>query len=519
MSEIKGPKSHLPFDLLFKNCNDIIFATDGKDVLYASEKLYNLSVKKKIAVSYSIENFLTDLSLPTFNELIHEINSSSDTKNLCYISINKQQYEIKYSLIPQEENPYYIFTLKPFVNEHNFAKELDKHFSEVFPFVLLEIDLQGKVLKFNHQLHKHFYYSEEDISTGLYLEQMLTPGSRPIIISMLKNFSKFENDQRIELKFKKKFGESFPGQLYYKPIIEKKQMVGLSCLILNISENKQIEYKYKRNQQRLRKVLDLVPHMIFLKDINGNILIANKACAEFYNTTAKQLVYSKISDFHRSKAEFEEILAEDREVISKKAKSYQKTVLRTDLNNNPHIFESTKIPYTEPQTKEVHSLGILVDITEKKRVEKEIEETKEKYRLLVERGTDGILIIQTQKIVFANNQAASIFGQPLNDVINQPLERFIKKSHLKRAIANYTKNAQNKNLSNYYEVKISKNKSEYTYVEATISTINYEGKKSRLVFIRDITNRKLAEKKSERDKNMLKQAQKIANLGSWEWDV
>ncbi|MDF1550954.1 MAG: response regulator, partial [Bacteroidales bacterium] len=52
-----------------------------------------------------------------------------------------------------------------------------------------------------------------------------------------------------------------------------------------------------------------------------------------------------------------------------------------------------------------------------------------------------------------------------------------------------------------------------------LNTINYESKKSRLVFIRDITKRKIAEKRSERDKNMLEQAQKIASLGSWEWDI
>ncbi|NJO87576.1 MAG: PAS domain S-box protein [Chloroflexia bacterium] len=192
------------------------------------------------------------------------------------------------------------------------------------------------------------------------------------------------------LNFKKKDGESFPGYLYYQPIVKNKQLLGLNCLVLDVSENKQIEYKYKRNQQRLRKVLDLVPHMIFLKDGNGNILLANKACADFYNTTTKQLVYSNIADFHKSKSECEEILKEDREVISNKTELFVKSVVRTDLSQNIHSFEATKVAFTEPKSKKTHSLGILVDVTEKKRVEREIEETKEKYRLLVERGTDGI---------------------------------------------------------------------------------------------------------------------------------
>ncbi|NJO87575.1 MAG: PAS domain-containing protein [Chloroflexia bacterium] len=86
------------------------------------------------------------------------------------------------------------------------------------------------------------------------------------------------------------------------------------------------------------------------------------------------------------------------------------------------------------------------------------------------------MIIQTQTIVFANNQAASILGKPLEDIINQPLRRFIKRNHLKRVIEKYTKDTKNKNLENYYEVKILKPDGEESYAEAKIATVNYEGK-------------------------------------------
>lgn len=152
-------------------------------------------------------------------------------------------------------------------------------------------------------------------------------------------------------------------------------------------------------------------------------------------------------------------------------------------------------------------------------IEQEIEETKEKYRLLVERGTDGILILQAETIVFANNQAASLFGRPIKDFVNKPLNHFIRRNHLKKIIDNYAKDVQNKEIDNYYEIKIYRPQGNNAYAEAKISTINIKGKKSRIVFIRDITKRKIAEKKSERDNNILKQAQRIAQLGSWEWDI
>jgi PAS domain S-box-containing protein len=516
MSENRGSKISLPFDLLFKNSNDKVFVTNGNQVLYANEKFINhLELKKEIVFPSDLKSFFGHKDYTGIIKLTNNEYFNSKHDESCQLNIFDKIYDVKYSTIPAKNEQLFLFTI---IDKK--AKQTTQEIStEIFPFIFFEIDLSGKIKSYNHHFTRQLLYADKDILDGLYLKKILSSGSKPTAESLLKNFDEFKDHEYIELKFKKNNGESFPGYLYYQPITKSQQITGLNCLVLDISANKQIEYKYKRNQQRLRKVLDLVPHMIFLKDENGNILLANKACADFYNTTTKQLVYSNISDFHKSKAECSEIIAEDREVIRTKSEKFVKTVVRTDLGLKKHSYEATKIPFTEPKSKKTHSLGILVDVTEKKHAEQEIEEAKEKYRLLVERGTDGILIVQTQTIVFANNQAASIFGQPIEDIINQPLRRFVKRNHLKKAIEKYTKDAKNKNLDNYYEVKISKPEGDETYAEAKVATVNYEGKKSRLVFIRDITKRKQAEKKSERDKNMLNQAQKIAKLGSWYWDV
>ncbi len=516
MSEIKADRNSLPFDLLYKNSNDKVFVANDKEVLYANEKLINyIELQKEVNFPSDFESFFGHNYFSGIIEGIDNKHIKNDQEELYNLNIFDRIYNANCTIIPSNNEQLYLFT----IIDKKVKQTSNELSTEIFPFIFFEIDLDGQIRSHNHHLTKQLLYSDGDISKGLYLKKILSSGSKPIAESLLKNFEEFKDHEYIELKFKKKDGESFPGYLYYQPVTKNEQITGLNCLILDISENKQIEYKYKRNQQRLRKVLDLVPHMIFLKDANGNILLANKACADFYNTTTKQLVYSNISDFHKSKAECEEIIKEDREVISNKTEQFIKSVVRTDLSLNKRSYETTKVPFTETKNKKTYSLGILVDVTDKKRVEREIEEAKEKYRLLVERGTDGIMIIQTQTIVFANNQAASIFGQPLEDIINHPLRKFVKRSYLKKAIEKYTKDAKNKNLENYYEVKISKPDGEETYAEAKIATVNYEGKKSRLVFIRDITKRKQAEKKSERDKNMLNQAQKIAKLGSWYWDV
>ncbi len=277
--------------------------------------------------------------------------------------------------------------------------------------------------------------------------------------------------------------------------------------------------KYLKNQKRLRKILDLVPHMIFLKDKNGKILMANQACADFYNTTAKKLVYSNIKEYHTQKKELEKILEADKFVIENKQNIEFEELVLTDYSGNKKIFKTTKIPFTDPLNYETGALGISIDITEQKQVEKQKQEMQEKYRLIVERGNDGIIILQNDIIVYSNKQAAKIFGQPMQNFVQKNIADFIGRSELNRLTQNYFNSRTNKEEDLPLETGFVKPDGTICYVELKISTFSLKSEKSRFIFIRDITRRKLVEQLHQRDKHILEQAQKIAKLGSWELNL
>jgi len=286
-----------------------------------------------------------------------------------------------------------------------------------------------------------------------------------------------------------------------------------------VKKNKLPEQKYIQNQQRLRQILDLVPHMIFLKDYDGKFLMANQACADFYNIDTKELVYTNINTLHTNKDELERILLNDRNVINNKQRIELEDTILTDSKGNKKNYKTTKIPFTDPLTKETGSLGISLDITDQKLAEKSKNSAKEKYRLLVERGSDGIIILQNEKIVFSNNQAARIFGADQKEFLDKNITDFIGQSEYEEVTARYLQSIKNKEIDSFYESRFFKPNGDVSYIEIKISTINLNSEKSRFIFIRDITKRKLAEQLRERDKNMLEQAQKISKLGSWELNM
>ncbi len=509
----------LPFHLIFDQLDEGIILVKEGIVVYCNKRVSTIldyDWNKEIPL---LLNLFPEEKFEKFsNNIINYKPGNTELFKFNHPDL-KGNLEIKVSSFEFDQINYTSLVIKELAKAPIIKDLRIEYFSELIPFILLETNKDGQILAFNNQFEKQLNYSKNDLKDCFTIDTLVENTRKPLIEELYKNVNKVTSKRKIEIQLKQKSGEILHTEMYYQTKMENSSFDGYIFLFNDVTQNKQIESKYYNNQQRLRTVLDLVPHMIFLKDKDGNILLANKASADFYKTTTKDLVYSNISKFHKNIPEYNRIKSEDDEVISLKIKKEWKNSILTDNDSKTHVFKITKVPFIEPESQQVHSLGISVDITQQVQDQIEMHEAKEKFRLLVERGSDGILIMQENKIVYANRQTARIFGYQLEEFLKIPLNSLINRNRFKKVVDAYLQDSQNKDFGDHYEMKIQKPNDGFAYVEAKVSIINYQGIKSRLIFLRDVTKRKLAEKSSERNKNMLEQAQRIAKLGSWEWNV
>jgi len=131
------------------------------------------------------------------------------------------------------------------------------------------------------------------------------------------------------------------------------------------------EEAVQKSRDQLRQVIDLVPHMIFAKDWDGQFLLANQAVAEAYGTTVEALSCASHSDLHKDEKELKQMLEDDREVMqAEKPKSIPSEIF-TDAHGQKRILQTVKIPYTTSGVGEGQRamLGIAIDITERVRID------------------------------------------------------------------------------------------------------------------------------------------------------
>ncbi|MEO6740873.1 MAG: ATP-binding protein [Chthoniobacteraceae bacterium] len=141
----------------------------------------------------------------------------------------------------------------------------------------------------------------------------------------------------------------------------------------DITEKKRAEDALRASEERLRMVMDLVPHFIFAKDTDGRFLFVNRALAEAFGKTPEELVGRCDSDLTADATQVERFRGDDREVIETGVPKLTPDEPHTDASGRLRFLQTTKMPFPLPGTGTPGVLGVAVDITERKRAEEELQ--------------------------------------------------------------------------------------------------------------------------------------------------
>ena len=142
--------------------------------------------------------------------------------------------------------------------------------------------------------------------------------------------------------------------------------------------------------------------------------------------------------------------------------------------------------------------GIFRDITERKRVEEELREEEEKYSTLVESSLTGIYIDQDERVVFANNTFAEIYGYPKDELIGMETWKLVHPED--RALTNdmRARRLKGEDVPIEYEARGLTRLGKTIWIKRRNSRIEYQGKPSILGNIVDITEQKGAEEELQK---------------------
>ncbi|MDP6909450.1 MAG: PAS domain S-box protein, partial [Flavobacteriales bacterium] len=138
-------------------------------------------------------------------------------------------------------------------------------------------------------------------------------------------------------------------------------------------------------------------------------------------------------------------------------------------------------------------------------MEKALKESEERFRRLSEASFEGVAIHEKGKILDASNKFAEMFGYKQSEVIGKTAKDFIAPEHLNSVL----EKIEARDGKPYLSLALRKDGSTFP-IEIQGKQALYHGKEARITSVRDITERKEAEKKLDQKTKLMQLLQEIA---------
>lgn len=241
----------------------------------------------------------------------------------------------------------------------------------------------------------------------------------------------------------------------------------------------------KESEERYRTLFAGTPNPILVKDMEGNYIDGNDAALAFLECTREEFLAMNV------KNTLPPYLDEDWYANLRKIWEIGGTVERDYyVWGKIKVLELTLTPLQVRGRKIVFGIGR--DVTEKKKAEKELRESEEKYRLLVENANEAIVVVQDSIVKYVNDRTFEIMLHSREEFLSRPFIEFIHPDDKQMVMGYYTAWASHEKVPSLYPFRFIDKDGAIKWAEMRSTTFKWEGKPAVLVLMTDITERQRA---------------------------
>jgi PAS domain S-box-containing protein len=195
-------------------------------------------------------------------------------------------------------------------------------------------------------------------------------------------------------------------QIHAHPLIAAR-VVGALLVLVKVALVADTEAEFTASAERLREVIDALPEGM-LVHVNHRIVLANKVAATLHGMSSPQEMIGR-SDLEFAPSAAREALLRYGELVLQGQRQ------ELDVEQRAPSGEMMWIQATGTRTTVANQPAVLVtlrDITQRKRIEMQLRESEERYRLLMESMPDAVLVYRDRLVVYANAATATMLGLP-----------------------------------------------------------------------------------------------------------
>jgi len=275
---------------------------------------------------------------------------------------------------------------------------------------------------------------------------------------------------------------------------EHGEAVMVGGVSLDVTDQKRTERALLEAEQKYRGIFENVGEGIFQSTPDGRYVVANPALARMFGYESPEELIRSCNDISKQvyvdatrREEFKRLIESNDVVRDFEAEVYRKDRRTFWMSVNARAVRDLggNISYYE---------GTSQDITERKKAEKALRESEERYRELFENAKDVIYVHNMSGIYTSVNRAAEeLSGYPRNEIIGRPFWDFVAREYVKQTREYLCQKLDEVGETNY-EIEIITKSGKRVPVEVSSRFIYEDGVPIGVQgTARDITERKRAQ--------------------------
>jgi PAS domain S-box-containing protein len=256
-------------------------------------------------------------------------------------------------------------------------------FLKTAPERIIHIDLKGTILYINHAETRPV----KDI-IGMDINQFIMPDERPRLRKIIDSMIETGKDKTYETYYDSPDGKKYFFDCIASPVKENGKVVEVLIIVADITERRKAEEALKESEAKFRTLAEKSPNMIFII-VKGRIVYVNKRYEEIMGLSKKEYYSPNFDMFKR--------LSPDS--LKQAKKSFHKHLKGEEIPPYEYSFFtqngekieaiiSTKLIQYEG---EMATLGVITDITERKKAEFALQKAHDALEQRVEERTNELV--------------------------------------------------------------------------------------------------------------------------------
>jgi PAS domain S-box-containing protein len=357
------------------------------------------------------------------------------------------------------------------------------------------LDKNGNFVTVNHKAEELTGFKREDF-IGKSFRKIIPLRSLPKAIEGFASVIRGK-EIKLELELKTAANRTVLVEVTSRPLVIRGKTVGTLGIVRDISERVLMENKLKGVNQKLKMLFDTAMEGITVVDEKDNLTFVNRAFANMLGYKEDELTGTSLQKFVGEEG-FKEIRRQTEGRKKGKVSRYEIAMFGKD--GKPRIFQVSASPIWNEDGSFAGSLAIVMDVTERRRMEETLRESEEKTRNILESSPDAITVADLNgNIVDCNQATLNMFGFiSKKELIGKSGFPLVADKDRERLAENIKKTLELGSTRNIEYTLMTKDRCEFP-VEVSASVVrDVAGNPRYFVAIwKDITERKQMQKKLE----------------------